>query len=263
MSSSALEKWVVCRRVKADASIRLFCAAWAGGSASSFNKWTSKMPEAVELHALEFPGRMRRSKEDSLTSVSAIVEGVAQALVTMGLLDKPFALFGHSFGSLVMFELARKLKEDAGKIPVYLVVSGCCPPDMCVGGGRSPPISQLPRDALVDHLIGLGGMPEELRDQTELVDYFLPPIRADYTAYEGYRYEPRPGDDSRPITCPIICLGGEEDGGAPRSDLELWSSLTAGEFRLQMFGGGHFFLQGEGEQAVLTFLGNVLTEKLR
>lgn len=83
------------------------------------------------------------------------------------------------------------------------------------------------------------------------------------SAYEGYRYEPRPGGDSRPITCPIICLGGEEDGGAPRSDLERWSSLTAAEFRLQMFRGGHFFLQGEGEQAVLTFLGDLLTEKLR
>lgn len=52
---------------------------------------------------------------------------------------------------------------------------------MCVGGGQSPQISQLPRDALVDHLIDLGGMPAELRDQAELVDYFLPPIRADYT----------------------------------------------------------------------------------
>lgn len=55
-----------------------------------------------------------------------------------------------------------------------------CTPQMCVGGGRSPQISQLPRDALVDHLIDLGGMPAELRGETELVNYFLPPIRADY-----------------------------------------------------------------------------------
>lgn len=46
--------------------------------------------------------------------------------------------------------------------------------------GQSPAVSQLPRDALVDHLVALGGMPAELRDQAELVDYFLPPIRADY-----------------------------------------------------------------------------------
>lgn len=52
---------------------------------------------------------------------------------------------------------------------------------MCVGSGSSPSVSELPRDALVDHLVDLGGMPAELRDQTELVDYFLPPIRADYT----------------------------------------------------------------------------------
>lgn len=64
---------------------------------------------------------------------------------------------------------------------VRLSTHGVRATQICVGGGHSPSISQLPRDALVDHLIGLGGMPEELRDQPELVDYFLPPIRADYT----------------------------------------------------------------------------------
>ena len=51
---------------------------------------------------------------------------------------------------------------------------------MC-GEDRSPSVSQLPREAFVDHLVALGGMPVELRDQAELLDYFLPPIRADYT----------------------------------------------------------------------------------
>ncbi|CAN0113879.1 unnamed protein product [Hapterophycus canaliculatus] len=132
---------------------------------------------------------------------------------------------------------------------------------MCRGGGRSPRISELPRDALVDHLIDLGGMPEELRDQTELVDYFLPPIRADYSAFERYTYESEEGGRPPPLACPLVCLGGKEDGGAPRSDLEHWASFTEGEFRLRSFEGGHFFLQGKegGEQAVLNFLSNVLT----
>eukprot|EP00752_Nemacystus_decipiens_P005288 g4796.t1 len=259
MSSGTLEKWVVCRRARPDSSVRLFCAAWAGGSATSFNKWPSRLPDAVELHALQLPGRMSRSKEECLTSLSAIVERTAEALIAMGLLDKPFALFGHSFGSLVMFELARKLTEVAGKTPLRLIVSGCRPPDMCVGTGQSPLVSQLPRDDLVDHLVNLGGMPAELRDQTELVDYFLPPIRADYTAFENYKYEPRQGDDGcPPVSCPLVCLGGEEDSATPRSDLDHWASFTTGEFRLEIFDGGHFFLQGKGEPAVLEFLSDVL-----
>lgn len=47
-------------------------------------------------------------------------------------------------------------------------------------GGQAPFVSQLPRDELVDHLVSLGGMPAELRDQRELLDHFLPAIRADY-----------------------------------------------------------------------------------
>lgn len=52
---------------------------------------------------------------------------------------------------------------------------------MCGVEHRLSMVSKLPRDALLDHLIGLGGMPAELRHQAQLVDYFLPAIRSDYT----------------------------------------------------------------------------------
>lgn len=80
-----------------------------------------------------------------------------------------------------------------------------------------------------------------------------------HSAFESYRYEPRPADDDcPPISCPLVCLGGEEDSAAPRSDLDHWASFTTGEFRLKLFAGGHFFLQGKGEPAVLEFLSDVL-----
>lgn len=84
------------------------------------------------------------------------------------------------------------------------------------------------------------------------------------SAFECYRYEPRSPVDGRSlITCPLVCLGGDKDGGAPRSDLEHWASFTTGEFRLRTFEGGHFFLQGDGEPAVLEFLSDVLAPLLR
>lgn len=56
-----------------------------------------------------------------------------QALTSMCLLDKPFALFGHSMGGLIMFELARKLEQDTGITPLCLVVSACRPPNVSLG----------------------------------------------------------------------------------------------------------------------------------
>lgn len=80
-----------------------------------------------------------------------------------------------------------------------------------------------------------------------------------HSAFESYRYEPRSGDDDKPpISCPLVCLGGEEDSMALRGDLDHWARFTTGEFRLKMFDGGHFFLQGKGEPAVLGFLSDVL-----
>lgn len=70
-------------------------------------------------------------------------------------------------------------------------------------------------------------------------------------------YKPCTEEDSA-LTCPIVCLGGEADAGAPRGELEHWASFTTGEFRLRMFDGGHFFLKDEGEAVVLQFLSEVL-----
>lgn len=76
------------------------------------------------------------------------------------------------------------------------------------------------------------------------------------SAFEGYRYDEHGLE--RPLACTIACLGGDEDGGAPRSDLEHWASFTTGEFRLRMFPGGHFFLKDEGSAVVLDYLRQVL-----
>ncbi|CAN0258598.1 unnamed protein product [Discosporangium mesarthrocarpum] len=98
------------------------------------------------------------------------------------MLDKPFALFGHSMGALVAFELALKLRADGGKrTPSHLIVSGCRPPHLRGASVATVPVvSQLPRDQLIEHLVLLGGIAGELRDHEELLDFFLPTIRADY-----------------------------------------------------------------------------------
>lgn len=83
--------------------------------------------------------------------------------------------------------------------------------------------------------------------------------RRSISAFETYTYDPRPGDDDcPPISCPLVCLGGEEDSSTSQSELDHWASFTTGDFRLKMFDGGHFFLQGKGEPVVLEFLSDVL-----
>ncbi|CAN0038516.1 unnamed protein product [Choristocarpus tenellus] len=130
MASTPSAKWIVCRKPRPHATMRLFCMAWAGGNSTAFGKWKGILPESLEVNAIELPGRISRAKERCLTSMAEIVLGIAQALTSLELLDKPYAFFGHSMGALVAFELALKLVADGEPTPAHLIVSGCRPPNV-------------------------------------------------------------------------------------------------------------------------------------
>lgn len=54
--------------------------AWAGGSATSFNKWPAQLPENVELRALQLPGRMRFVASHRINGVRSFSWGSMSAL---------------------------------------------------------------------------------------------------------------------------------------------------------------------------------------
>jgi medium-chain acyl-[acyl-carrier-protein] hydrolase len=87
---------------------------WAGGSSAAFARWHKQIDDEIELIAVELPGRMSRVKEPFMVRVEDIVEALAAALQAAGFLSgsKPFALYGHSFGALLTFELVRTLARQ-------------------------------------------------------------------------------------------------------------------------------------------------------
>ncbi|MGZ7274526.1 thioesterase II family protein, partial [Streptococcus pyogenes] len=71
----------------------------------------------------------------------------------------------------------------------------------------------------------------------ELMDLFLPPLRADLAIYETH--SPEPGE---PLSIPMTAMGGARDHTLVREDIEAWREHTRGAFTSRMFEGGHFYL---------------------
>jgi medium-chain acyl-[acyl-carrier-protein] hydrolase len=122
------ERWLLPRPARPAAKLRLVCLAWAGGSSAAFARWHKHIDDEIELIAVELPGRMSRVKEPFLTRVEDIVEALAAVLQAAGYLDgsKPFALFGHSFGALLAFELTRTLTRQQCKTTFASSVTLLC-----------------------------------------------------------------------------------------------------------------------------------------
>jgi medium-chain acyl-[acyl-carrier-protein] hydrolase len=223
--------WLVCPRPDPRAALRLFCFSHAGGGTAAYRRWADVLPAGVEVCLVQMPGRESRFREPPYTSMASLVRAVAGALAPH--LGRPFALYGHSLGSLVAFELARELRRRAAPGPVHLFVSGRGAPQ--VRSGRAP-IHQLPDAAFLEELRQLGGTPREVLDNDALMQVFLPVLRADYTIAETYACTPEP-----PLDCPLSAFGGLDDTAWPAASLEGWREQTRAAFRLRMFPGGHFF----------------------
>ncbi|MFC9930572.1 thioesterase II family protein [Streptomyces sp. NPDC127190] len=237
MTAHDATKWFRVHRRAVDPVLRLVCLPHAGGTAQLFHGWPALLPEDVEVLAVRYPGRQDRLAEPCIDSMDTLAELIADALQPW--LDRPLALFGHSMGACVAYELALRL-EARGVVPEHLLVSAHAAPQRAGRGA----LHRADDESLISHVRQLGDLHSEAYDIPELRDLLLPALRADYRLIEGYR-PVRPA----PVKAPITAYAGRDDTSCALDDVLAWSDLTApGSFELRAFPGDHFYLApGEAE----------------
>ncbi|MFJ9109274.1 thioesterase II family protein [Streptomyces sp. NPDC102283] len=222
------------------ASLRLFCFPYAGGGISVFRGWSAGLPGEVEPWAIQLPGREDRIGTPPFQSMSDVLNALVPAIIPQ--LDRPFAFFGHSMGSVVALELTRTLQRLEAGSPDHLFVSGRLPPH-AVEVVNSP-LHQRSDAELTEVLRSWQATPEAVLADRELMRLLLPVIRADLSVIETHTFT-----DGPLLDCPITAFGGTEDNADP-SVLARWGELTSSQSDLRMFPGGHFFLNSARETVV-------------
>jgi surfactin synthase thioesterase subunit/acyl carrier protein len=217
----------------AQSRVRLFCFPYAGGGASIFRDWANALPSEIELCPIQLPGREERLQEALFTDLSSLVDALLPILRPH--LDKPFALFGHSMGAMIGYEVARQLQTQRDPEPVHLFVSSRAAPQRV---NTAAPLRDLPARSFMDELQRLyGAVPDVIRHNAELQDVFLPILRADVTLLETYTYVP-----GEPLHCPISAFGGEQDQSVTQEALAAWREHTRAPFTQHLFPGDHFYI---------------------
>lgn len=207
--------------------LRLVCLPHAGGSAQFYRPWALRLPPAVEIVAVQYPGRAERAREPFCPDLRTLATEVATALDTeLGADGVPLALFGHSLGAAVAFEVA--LKHP----PLHLFVSGRPEPTW-------PGVRHLAEDEKMwADACRLGGTPAELVDDPAVREMALPPLRADYQLSETYESDP-----TATVPCPVTAYAGREDPEVDPTAMKAWAARTTHEdFALRVYPGDHFFL---------------------
>jgi surfactin synthase thioesterase subunit len=223
-----------------DAPIRLFCFAHAGGGAQFYRPWRERLGPEVGVLAAVLPGRESRIRERPIDRFEELLPRVFAAVAPFA--DRPFAVFGHSLGALVGYEVARLFGDSPVGAPARLFVSGRRPPHL---PGRLRPRHTMADGDLLGLLDGLGGTPSGLLTRPEVAELFLPSLRADFQLNETYRHRPQPV-----LACPVSALTGRADPEVDRAEMAQWAVVTSREFRMRTFAGGHFYLQGAPDPVV-------------
>lgn len=224
--------WIKILAPRRNPRIRLICCPYAGASATAYAALSTALPESVEALSVQYPGRPGSRHEPAISDVGELADRIADEVLPWN--DGPTAVFGHSFGSIVAFEVTRRL-EAAGSGPVRLIVSGRRSPSDGLG-------SYVPRndEEIVAELRELGAIPERLLAKPKFRESILSVVKNDYRANSTYL---APQDAT--VGCPITFLIADADPYLVGGGEQGWRQHTSAEFRTVHFSGGHFFLNDQ------------------
>lgn len=209
---------------------RLFCFGHAGATANAFGQWR-RDEQFFNLVPVRLPGRPPRFGEQVITDMDRLVNELTTAMDP--LLDRPFALFGHSAGGSVAYELACSLLDQCQTSPVFVAISACRPPSSEVVREN---IGHLPEDEFLSALSVLGGVSPEFLENAELRALMVPYLRADITLIEQSRIA-----ENSAVSLPIVAFAGSDDPYIDLEELHQWHRHSSVDFRVHEVTGDHFF----------------------
>ncbi|GMK38587.1 thioesterase [Paenibacillus sp. CCS19] len=231
--------------------MKLIGIPYAGGSSASYIRWNKFMPAHIELVSIELPGRGRRFGEPLPATFEEAVNDIYEQ-VKPWIDDEEYAIFGHSMGSWLAYELYYKLLHNGHRLPVHMFVSGRRAPHL----EKELPLHwNLPQDEMLELLKRYGGLQDEVLNDPLLLELVMPMIRSDFRITEQYVHLPK----QERLACGMSVFAGKNDIDVPLADMTPWKQLAHSSHHCQVyvFAGNHFFIH-DYAQEVVTAINKIL-----
>ncbi|MDX3231799.1 thioesterase II family protein [Streptomyces sp. ME19-01-6] len=231
---------------------KLICLPYAGAGASFYRPWSALAGDALEIVALQLPGRERLIDEEPHRDAHQAVDGLlVQLRERLGESGDGgrVALFGHSLGAVLAYELAHRLVDEPGVELVHLFVSGSPEP----ARGREQRATDLSDEDFLARVGEFAGYHHPALDDPEMREMILPALRADVEMHENYV----PSTDL-PLDAPLTVVRGEDDDLVGYDDAESWSKVAGRDFEYIEVPGGHMYLTDAAPALVRLIVSTVL-----
>lgn len=235
-------------------SIKLFCIPHAGGTAASYLQWKIFLDKNIEIIPVELKGRGIRMNESFYENIQEAVDDI-YLFIKKNINNSSYAIFGHSMGALLAFEVVHKIQSEKCPLPVHMFFSGRNPPHY-----RDEDVDfYLQSDqTLINEFIRIDKKQEKIFKDDNIKSIFLPIIRADYKILCLYDYMQK----SDKINCDISILNGKDDLSINNDTMGDWKNYSSKRCELIFFDGSHFFVY-ENKKNTVNFLNETINVNSR
>ena len=223
---------------------KIIAIPFAGGNKYSFNEIQKHIVQDFEWITLELPGRGSRFDEPLLDKVSDMVNDLYRN-IQIHISGGDYILCGHSMGTLLGYELVKKMIRNNLKLPTCLFFTGRGAPEYSRLLNKK---SILPQESFWKEITKIGGMPKGILDQRDLLDVYYPILKNDFKAVENYIYT----KSKIPFSIPIHIVMGEDELGEGEEktsihDMKAWANETDATCSFEVVPGNHFFVLDEAK----------------
>ncbi|MER5463032.1 alpha/beta fold hydrolase [Streptomyces sp. NPDC002668] len=227
-----------CPKPVTDPEVRVLLMHHAGGSHREYRQWVQYFPHDWEVWLVS---RRSGAPMDQNETVSRFCHRIADVLVPLS--DRPLALFGHSMGALICYELAHVMRQRGLPDPVWLGVSAHGGPRQCTSRcGRARPTSTDLRTMVGE----LGGLQAGILGNDALWAIIEPTLRSDIDMIASWI----PEKSRLRLRTPITAFCGESDAMAGPEAVRAWDAYTEEFMGVRTHVGGHFYFRNSVEALV-------------
>ncbi|MGW4226946.1 thioesterase II family protein [Streptomyces bauhiniae] len=216
----------------------LICLPFAGSGASFFKEWQSVAPEGLQIVPVQLPGREERFIDAPHTEAARAVEEIHSGVLDQLADAERIAVFGHSLGAVLAYELMHQLSVSQPASLSRLFVSGSPGP----WNGREHRATGLDDEAFLAQIRAFAGYDHPALAHPEMRALLLPMLRADVQMHENYR-----PTSEKPLDVAVTALRGSEDELVDAEQIAQWRDATTADFRTAELDGGHMYLADDAE----------------
>ena len=214
-----------------------------------YARWAAEADSRIALTGVQLRGRETRYREAPLQRMEEIVGEIAPAIVARA--DAPYALFGHSMGALIAFEVARELRRHGAACPRALLLSAFRTPGE---PSRTKHVLDLSDEEFIAYVSErYGTLPPAILADKELLAHYLPAMRADLAVLSTHH-----SLAEAPLESPFVLYNGLADPLITRDQLQGWGELTTGGCRERWFPGGHFYVREQRSDVLAAIAADIL-----